>query len=92
MMGYGTGFGGGLGGGLAGLLWMGGGLLMMIGVIVLVVWLVAKVLERPQVAGNTTSPPPAAPDPLGILQGRFARGEITEAEFSQAKRVLGIDR
>jgi uncharacterized membrane protein len=31
-------------------------------------------------------------DALEILRLRFARGEITEAEFVQAKKVLGYER
>lgn len=33
--------------------------------------------------------PPAHDRALGILRRRYAAGEITEAEFEQAKRVLG---
>lgn len=31
-------------------------------------------------------------EPLEILRARFARGEISEAEFEQARRVLGMER
>jgi len=31
-------------------------------------------------------------DALEILRVRFARGEITEAEFVQAKKALGYER
>ena len=32
------------------------------------------------------------PTPNEILRQRFARGEITEQEFQQARKVLGPDR
>lgn len=70
MMGYGYGWGGGL--------WMLGGLLLLVGFIVLVVWAVTRL--------------PPRPTPNEILRERFARGEITEAEFDQARKVLGPDR
>jgi putative membrane protein len=80
MMGYdGTSWGGGL--------WMLVGLLLVIGVIVLIVWLVTR--SR---AGGTTTQGSARSTPSEILAERFARGEITEAEFEQAKKALGPDR
>jgi putative membrane protein len=78
MMGYG--WGGGF--------WMIGGLLLMIGVIVLVVWAVSN-LSR---TGRASTHDPSRPTPNEILRERFARGEISEAEFEQAKKVLGPDR
>jgi putative membrane protein len=80
MMGYGWGWGGGF--------WMIGGLLLMIGVIVLVVWAVSN-LSR---TGRASTHDPSRPTPNEILRERFARGEISEAEFEQAKKVLGPDR
>lgn len=81
MMGYdGTSWGGGL--------WMLVGLLLVIGVIVLVAWLVT----RSSRAGGTTTQGSARSTPSEILTERFARGEITEAEFEQAKKALGPDR
>lgn len=81
MMGYGwSGSGGGL--------WMLGGLLLMIGVIIVVVWAVMTVTR----SGRTESGHPSRPTPTEILRERFARGEITEQEFEQAKKVLGPDR
>mgnify|MGYP001794704951 CR=1 FL=1 len=81
MMGYGwAGWGGGF--------WMLGGLLLMIGVIVLVVWAVTKV-SRP---GWSPRQDASRPTPNDVLRERFARGEITEQEFEQAKKVLGPDR
>ena len=80
MMHYGWDYGNGL--------WMFVGLALMIGLIVLVVWAVMR-LSGP-------SHPPTRdgyrPTPNEILRERFARGEITEQEFEQAKKVLGPDR
>ena len=81
MMGYGwAGWGSGF--------WMLGSLLLMIGVIVIVVWAVMAVSR----AGRTPTGDPSRPTPTEILRERFARGEITEQEFEQAKKVLGPDR
>lgn len=69
-------------------LWMLGGLLLVIGVIVLVVWMVTRTSR----AGETPTQGPSGPTPSQILSERFARGEITEEEFEQAKKALGPDR
>lgn len=81
MMGYGwDGWGAGF--------WMIGGLLLMVGVVVLAVWAVLTISR-----GSGQAPPqgPSRPAPNEILRERFARGEITEQEFEQAKKVLGPD-
>lgn len=75
MMGWGGGF------------WMLGGLLLLIGVIILVVWAVNR-LSR---TSHAPTRDPSRPSANEILRERFARGEITEAEFEQAKKVLGPD-
>jgi putative membrane protein len=80
MMGYGWGAWGGF--------WMLGGLLVMIGVIVLVVWAISTMTRT----GRPSSSDSTRPTPNDILRERFARGEITEAEFEQAKKALGPDR
>jgi putative membrane protein len=81
MMGYGwAGWGSGF--------WMLGGLLLMIGVVVLIVWAVMS-LSR---TGRSPTQDAAHQTPNEILRERFARGEITEQEFEQAKKVLGPDR
>ena len=81
MMGYGwAGWGGGF--------WMLGGLLLVIGVVVLVAWAVTR-NSRP---GGMPTQDPSRPAPSDVLRERFARGEITEQEFEQAKKVLGPDR
>ena len=71
-----------------GWLWMIGGLVVLVGIIVLVVWVIGGI-NRPAERQTDGSPRPEA---LDILRERFARGEITEAEFEQAKRILGYDR
>jgi putative membrane protein len=81
MMGYDWAGGGGW-------LWMLGGLLLVIGIIVLVVWVVSRASR----AGETPTQGPSGPTPNQILSERFARGEITEQEFEQAKKALGPDR
>lgn len=84
MMGYGT----GLGFGLGGMLWMLGGILLIVGLVVLVVWAVS----RTTAANHGIAAPPVSPDPLDILRARFARGEISEAEYTQAANVLKAGR
>ncbi len=74
--------------GSGGWLWMGGGLVLLIGIVVLVVW---AILGYNRAADRRTDTS-ARPEPLDILRERFARGEITEAEFEQAKRTLGFDK
>lgn len=67
-----------LGMGLGGWLWMVLGVVL----VVVVVWaFVAAVAGRDR---------PAAEDAGQILRARFARGEITQAEYEQARRLLGI--
>lgn len=78
----------GWGMGLGGSLWMVGGIILLVGIVVLVVWAVGG-YSRP--ADRRTDGGPRQ-EPLDILRERFARGEITEAEFEQAKRTLGYDR
>ncbi len=79
MMGYGW-------GGWYGGLWMIGGLLVIIGIVLLVVWLTNTGRDRAS---------PGAPrrsTAHEILRERFARGEITEEEYRRAVEVLGPDR
>lgn len=63
---------------------VGGWLWMVLGIvlIVVVVWAVA--------AAASGRDRPAADDAAQILKARFARGEITQAEYEQARRLLGI--
>ena len=71
--------------------------LFWIAVIALVIWVIRAlfVVGRPRGGPGgwqggpwnwQHQPPPETP--LDILQKRFARGEITEAEYQQAKKVL----
>jgi len=82
MMGYGWGMG------FGGWLWMVGGLILLIGIVVLVAWAIGGATRAADRRTDTSS----RPEPLDILRERFARGEISEAEFAQAKRALGYDR
>jgi putative membrane protein len=65
-----------------GILWM----VMLWGAIVVLVWLIARAI-RPD-AGGAARPR----DPKEILQERFARGEIDEAEYRSRLNVLEADR
>jgi putative membrane protein len=69
-------------------IWMLGGLLLVIGVIVLVAWAVT----RSSRGGGPPTQDPSRPTPSDVLRERFAHGEITEQEFEQAKKALGPDR
>ena len=71
-----TGFGWDMG--LGGWLWMVVGIVL----VVVIVWaLVSAVSRRDR---------PAVEEAAQILKARFARGEITESEYEQARRLLGI--
>ena len=63
---------------------LGGGLWMILGVVLLVVIVWAVVAAIP---GRDRRP---LDDASQILKARFARGEITQAEYEQARRLLGI--
>ena len=80
MMRYGAGFG------PAVFLWGLVGILLVIGLVVLIVWALSRSTHRVSSASTDRT------DALEILRLRFARGEITEAEFVQAKKVLGYER
>lgn len=71
-----TGIGWGMG--LGGWLWM----ILAVILIVAVVWVLVTA-----VTGRDRSP---ADDAAQILKARFARGEISQAEYEQARRLLGI--
>lgn len=64
--------------GLGGWLWM----ILAVVLVVAVVWVLVTA-----VSGRDRS---AADDAAQILKARFARGEITQAEYEQARRLLGI--
>ncbi len=65
--------------------WLIGGVLLIVGLAILVVWAVNRSSSRSQ----ASAPPPDGSNALDILRERFARGEITEQEFEQAKKTLG---
>ena len=63
---------------------LGGWLWMILGVILLiaVIWAVMAMIPG---RGR-----PTADDPAQILKTRFARGEISQEQYEQARRLLGI--
>jgi len=63
---------------------LGGWLWMVLGVVLIVVIAWALVVA---ISGRDRS---AAVDAAQILKARFARGEINQAEYEQARRLLGI--
>ncbi len=77
---YGFGWGGGLGGWVM----MLGGLALFVGLVLLVAWGVGAAWAGP--ARRDTDGDRAA----AILRERFARGEITEAEYDQGRKLLGL--
>jgi uncharacterized membrane protein len=67
------------------------GLLVFAAFVVLVAWGIVWILRR-DTHHYGAPPPPTAPrsdTALQILRERFARGEISEAEYRSASRVLG---
>ena len=67
-------------GGPGGWLWMLGGLVVMVGIVLLVVWAVGGAMRTRRDDGR--------PTPLEILRERYARGEITHEEFEQSRQIL----
>jgi len=61
------------------------GILIIVGLVVLIVWAITRMRR----GASGTSPDRS--DALEVLRMRFARGEIAEAEFVQAKKVLGYN-
>ncbi len=72
----------GVGWGLDGGLWMILDIAVGIAIVVSLVWLITAALP-----GRQRS---ATGDEAQILKTRLARGEITEAEYEQARRLFGI--
>jgi putative membrane protein len=64
--------------GWGGWLWMG----IWIVALLAMVWLITR---RPDAR-------PIDEEPLEILRRRFARGELSETDFEQAKRVLELEK
>ena len=75
-------------------LWMIGGLLLLIVLVVVVVLIVNMLWRGVRGARGAVSAPrdPSRPTPDEILRERFARGEITQEQFEQARKVLAPDR
>ena len=67
--------------GLGGWLWMLLALAVGIAIVLAFVWLVTAALPGRQ--HSTTE------ESVQILKARFARGEISEQEYEQARRLLG---
>lgn len=72
------------------------GLLVFAAFVVLIAWGIAWILRRDSHHYGAPPPPPTMPpappgsdSALQILRERFARGEINEAEYLAASRVLG---
>lgn len=65
-----------------GLGWSGMGFMALVwlGVILLVLWGLSNAFP--------SRPPAAEPPALAIVQRRYARGEISAAEFTQARQAL----
>jgi uncharacterized membrane protein len=81
------GFGNGLGYGFGGVLWVLGCVLVVVGLVALVAWALSRATahdHEPKPAGRSEA--------LDILGARFARGEMTEAEYKLAANVLRTDR
>lgn len=75
------GFNGGAGWGMLGAFGWGGMFLVWLAVIVLVAWALRTLLPSDRRDDGDAA--------LAILRGRYAAGEITQAEYEQARRVLG---
>jgi uncharacterized membrane protein len=82
------GYANGLGFGLGGALWMLGCVLLVVGVVALIAWAVARATTHGAEA-RTSGQNTEAHD---ILRARFARGEVSEADFVQASNVLRSQR
>jgi uncharacterized membrane protein len=82
MMGFGNGAAFGFDGGL----WVLGCVLLVVGLVALAAWGVSRTShDRAGSARERT-------EALDILRARFARGEISEADYTQAANVLRTDR
>ena len=83
MMGFGNGAAFGIDGGL----WVLGCILLVVGLVAIVAWAVSRMTPHERAASA-----PDRTDALEILRARFARGEISEADYTQAASVLRTDR
>jgi uncharacterized membrane protein len=81
------GFGNGLGYGFGGVLLVLGCVLVLVGLVALVAWALSRATahdREPKAAERSEA--------IEILRARFARGEMTEAEYKLAANVLRTDR
>ena len=81
---YGFGWGGGIGGWVM----MLGSLALVVGLVLLVAWGIGTGARGS--AGRVDSGPAGSDQAGAILRERFARGEITEAEYEQGRKILGL--
>ena len=58
-------------------------------VIGFIVWLVSSLVSSRMASHSPSSTTPPAESALDILQKRYARGEITQAEYDEMRRNLG---
>jgi putative membrane protein len=68
--------------GLGGWLWMTLVLVVGVAIVVALLWLAVSAVAGRR--GSTTQ------DAAQILKARFARGDISEQEYEQARRLLGV--
>jgi putative membrane protein len=67
-----------------------GGLLMLLfwGGVIALVFFAVRAISRPDRNGSERSAFPRPQTPLEILQGRYARGEITREQYQEMRRDL----
>ncbi len=71
-------------GGFGALFGMGFSLLLFVGLIVLIIWGIGQLTHTAPQVSSTTANGSAG----GILKARYARGEMTKAEYDQMKADL----
>ena len=79
---YGFGWGGGLGGWVM----MLGGLVLVVGLVLLFVWAIGGAWS----GGGRRAANGDGDRAATILRERYARGEISEDEYQQARKTLGL--
>ena len=58
-------------------------LAVLFGIVLLIIWAVKQFNQRPAAGGG------GGDNALNIARERYARGEITQAQFDEIKRALG---